>query len=126
MYSMGDRRSVELNDDDQQTCLSPFEFGNTRYIARMNFLKGFSRSQVVQVSGHNITCHPLEGLMVHVAVTEPTDKVTMSETLSFTETEPDLEVCSYRCPCYNGCHQIFVEAFKLDRSANVQLCEITI
>ncbi len=128
MYSEGDRSSVILIDKDHHTCLCPFQFDNIRYIARIPVHRGSLRSPIVQVSGNNITCHPILGLRVYVAVTGITNSVTLCETLPFPETEQGLVVCSYRCPCYYGCHQVFVEAFNNDKSdnttTNLQLCEI--
>ena len=130
MYNEGDRSSMVLEDRSHLSCVSPFEFNNMRYLARIPVHRGFSRLHIIQVYGQNITCHPLEGLRVYALSSVQTDSVDMCETLPFMEIEQGLVVCSYRCPCYNGCHQVFIEAFNYDgpdnAAENMQLCEIII
>ena len=126
VHSKGDRHSVKLEDDDHDTCIQPFKFGNQRYLARKTV--PYKRLRIVQISGWNITCQPLQGMAVYVTSDSNVEGVTVvrcKEILPFGQTEQGQVLCSYKCPCHHGCHLVFMEVSKKpDADLERQICEV--
>ena len=132
MDNKGDRSSVLLIDNNHDTCIFPFEFDIQRYVARQPVQHPYRRYKAyktVQISGWNISCHPLQGMAVYSASSEEGGNIMRCrERLPFSHSEQGHLLCSYKCPCHHGCHLVFVELFDSENSQNDpaawQLCEV--
>ena len=126
------RSTVTLQDHNHSTCLQPFEFANHLYVAKVPVHHRYKRQQrIVQISGWNITCHPLHDLQVHVTRSGSEDRVVLCQVLLPTKQAGDgLVLCSYKCSCDNGCSYMLVSVFHSRKSetepASLQLCEVEV
>ena len=124
IHTDGDRSSVILQDLSQSTCLQPFEFSNHRYVARVPVHNPYKRHWTVQISGWNITCHQLQ---VHVALNGSKDTVVLCQELLPTKRTGDgIVLCSYKCPCFNGCSYLLIDIFETKKPVSLLLCEVEV